>query len=170
MTHVKVLVNKFGYKVGEISDIPNAWLEREWKPEWYEVIQGESPKAKSKVATPPPNDEGQAGKTMHISEVEGAKGLIIEEGVNYKIQLLDDEVVEYSYDTEDGRVFKRYELSVAHDGEETKVRLPPTLVADMYKQAAESGNVPISSHHPSFTIRKKGQGIKTKWTAIIQGE
>lgn len=154
------------FKEGEIVEIPQKVLNVNFLPEWYDVIQPEMPKkehtgTKDSVA----DDEGE---DFDMENVHAYEGLIMETDKSYKIKLLSAKGKKYHSISDDGkREWDRYQLPIEYDGEETIIRLPPSVVETMYQQASKGKVVPIDKHQPVFLLSKTGEGVKTKYSVNL---
>lgn len=111
------------------------------------------------------NQKYKASESIDMANVHGAAGLIIDKDKPVKIKLNDMVVTKYTYENEDtGREFYRYEINIEYDGRDTTVRLPATVVENMYRQMKAANAQPTETYKPTFLLSKSGDGINTKWS------
>lgn len=171
---VQIVKDWKGWKKGtelDIEDDQQALFTQLTPQEVYKVLEGEAkPKTKSKKSSSeePEGEPAEVTETT-MGDVHTEGGVIMETDQTYNITVLDHRIKEYKYKSEDDHEFTRYELPIIYDEEQTTIRLPKSVIEQMWKDIKKNQAVPVSEKHPMFSLRKTGSGIKTKYSVIYQG-
>lgn len=113
------------------------------------------------------HDEGGKEKSQepfNMDAVEGYEGLFIEVDETYTLVLLSASGTKYTYETDDHNEYVRYEVTVEYEGDTTTVRLPGSVIQNMWKQIEKHNATPVEKHRPTFLVSKTGTGKKTRWS------
>lgn len=159
MVKVEILETMGSYKKGDIAEIDDIDV-------WKKI----APKSSWKLAEQSSGQPSDDGQEMAMGDVKAFEGLIMENGVDYNIVLLTHHVKKFTYDKDgDEGTFDRYELQVEHEGKQTTVRVPASVVSTMWDKVKRNDAVPVADKRPRFIISKSGTGIKTKYNVNFIG-
>lgn len=170
------------YKKGDKADIPDDVLEM-LDENSYSLYKGRKSDFKETHTGKGQSTDGEKddkdkpenlleSKTVQMNEVHSKAGdyVILEPDKPVTITLISTEITENTYEDEDTkRQWTRYELPCLYSGKESKILLPVSVVDTMWKQIAANNARPIEEKHPIFSVSKTGEGKKTRYSVIYNG-